>query len=60
MGLLEVVIAGVIVLLALLLLTPGLRAMLRQSREARERDWAGFLIPIGLVVLFVLLLIALV
>lgn len=38
---------------------PGVKAMLKQSEEA-EKDWAAVLIPIGLVVLFVILLISLV
>ena len=41
----------------LFLFRPGVKAALEQSRQA-EKDWKGALIPIGLVVLFVILLIA--
>jgi flagellar biogenesis protein FliO len=34
--------------------------MLEQSRQAKERDWAGLLVPLLLVIAFVLLLIKLV
>jgi hypothetical protein len=33
---------------------------MEQSRQAENRDWAGLLIPIALVILFVLFLIKLV
>ncbi len=35
---------------------PSIRTMLAQSRDA-PKDWAGALIPLGLVVLFVIFLI---
>ena len=38
---------------------PGVKAMLKQSEEA-EKDWPAVLIPLGLVVLFIILLISLV
>lgn len=47
---------GAIAIIALLLFYPGLRRLTEQSREA-EKDWPGFLIPVGAVVLFVILLI---
>jgi len=39
---------------------PGVKASLEQSRKAEKKDWAGVLFPIGLVVLFVILLIKMV
>jgi hypothetical protein len=33
---------------------------LEQSRQAQHKDWQSLLLPLGLVILFVLLLIALV
>jgi hypothetical protein len=33
---------------------------LKQSRQAQHKDWQSLLLPLGLVILFVLLLIALV
>lgn len=56
----EQLLIGVLVVLLLLWLRPGIRAALRQSREARDRDWAGVMLPVGLVVLLVVVLIALV
>lgn len=55
----QVVLAGVI-LLVLWWTLPGVKAALERSRQAERRDWRGVLLPVGVVVLFVLLLIALV
>lgn len=56
----EQILVGILVVLLLLWARPGIRAALKQGREAGERDWGGVLFAIGLVVLFVLLLIMLV
>lgn len=56
----EQVILGALVVLILFWFFPGIKQMLAQSREAKDRDWMGLLLPLGVVVLFVLLLIALV
>jgi len=48
-------IAGVVAFLFF----PGVKRMLDQSEKA-EKDWPAVLIPLGLVVLFVILLIMLV
>lgn len=56
----EQVVLGILVVLILLWFFPGIRQMLAQSREAEEKDWKGLLLPLGVVVLFVLLLISLV
>lgn len=48
-------IAGVVAFLFF----PGVKRMLDQSEKA-EKDWPAVLVPLGLVVLFVLLLIMLV
>lgn len=50
------ILLAIMVLLVLFRSGPGLRALLERSRQAQQRDWLGFLIPIALVVLFVLLL----
>lgn len=60
MALWEQLLIGMLLVLLLLWFGPGLRGALKQSREAKERDWAGVLLPIGFVVLLVLLLIGLV
>ena len=53
----EQVLLGAFAILLIFLFRPGIKAALERSREA-EKDWKGALIPIGLVVLFVVLLIA--
>lgn len=53
----EKIAVGILVLLLLFALRPGLKATLERSRRA-EKDWAGLLLPVGAVVLFVLFLIA--
>lgn len=55
----EMILAGILVVLVLFWIGPGIKATIRHSREAQERDWMGFLIPLAAVVLFVMLLIAL-
>lgn len=56
----EMVLVGIVVLLVLLWFRPGIRAGLRQSREAQERDWAGLMIPLLVVALLVILAIAMI
>jgi hypothetical protein len=56
----EMVALGALALLVLFWSGPGIKAMLEQSRQAKERDWVRLLIPLLLVVAFVLLLIKLV
>ncbi len=56
----EMVLLGVLALLVLLWAGPGVKAMLEQSRQAQNRDWAGLLVPLLLVIAFVILLIKLV
>lgn len=50
---------GAIAIIAVLWMYPGLNRLLKESREA-EKDWPGFLIPIGAVIVFVILLILIV
>jgi len=47
---------GGLALLVLFWAGPGVKAMLEKSRQAEERDWAGLLVPLLLVVAFVILL----
>ena len=56
----EMIALGAIALGVLFWSGPGIKAMLEQSRQATQRDWAGLLVPLLLVVAFVLLLIKLV
>ncbi len=54
----EQLLLGVGSLLLIMFLWPGIKRTMEQSREA-EKDWPGVLIPLGIVVLFVMALIAL-
>ncbi len=55
----ELLAAGAVALLVVFLFRPGIRAAFEQSKNA-PKDWAGVLLPLGIVVLFVILLIAIV
>jgi hypothetical protein len=56
----EQVLIVVVTVLVVLWIRPGIKAALKQSRQAQRKDWQSPLLPLGLVILFVLLLIALV
>ena len=58
MALWEQILLGITGFLVLFLFWPGVKVAMEQSRKAENPDWKGALIPIGLVVLFVILLIA--
>jgi hypothetical protein len=58
-GLLQAILIGAIAVLVIFWFRPGIKASLERSRNA-SKDWKGALIPIGLVVLFVIFLIAMV
>ncbi len=55
----ELLVAGAVALLLIFLFRPGIRASFERSKNA-PKDWAGALLPIGAVVLFVILLIMMV
>lgn len=55
----EQVLVGIAAVVILFFFWPGVKAALQQSREAENPDWKGALLPIGLVVVFVILLIML-
>jgi hypothetical protein len=55
----EQALIAVVTVLVVLWLRPGLKVALEQSRQAQRKDWQSLLLPLGLVILFVLLLIAL-
>ena len=58
MALWEQILLGITGFLVLSLFWPGVTVAMEQSRKAENPDWKGALIPIGMVVLFVILLIA--
>lgn len=54
----EKVLLGVGALLLILWFRPGIKQALKQSREAQNKDWKAFVLPLVLVALFVILLVA--
>ncbi|MCY4314426.1 MAG: hypothetical protein OXD44_12205 [Gammaproteobacteria bacterium] len=56
MELWEKIIIGILMLLVLLWFLPGTRNMIEASKNA-PKDWKGFLIPMGAVILFIVFLI---
>ena len=56
----EQVLLGLLLVVVLVWFFPGLKRSLENSRKATRSDWIGLLVPIGLVILFVLLLLSLV
>lgn len=55
----EMVVLGAMTILLLFWLQPGIKAALARSKHA-PADWQSVLLPIGLVVMFVIFLIAMV
>ena len=55
----EQLLLGAIGLGVFFLFRPGIKAAMQKSQEAENKDWQGVLFPIGLVVLFVIVLIML-
>ncbi len=53
----EKLLLGVFAILIIFLFRPGLKAAFERSQRAEHKDWAGLLVPLVLVVLFVMLLI---
>ncbi len=56
----EQLLLGLLVVVILVWFFPGLKHTLKTAPKATASDWKALLIPIGLVVLFVLLLLSLV
>ena len=54
------IMLGAIALGVLFWIGPGIKGALQQSREAENKDWAGVLLPIVIVVIFVFFLIKMV
>lgn len=57
MALWEKILLGVLGIMIAVYFWPHARAELERSQQAENKDWGGALFPIGMVVLFVLLLI---
>ena len=56
----EIILTGIVVVLLMFWMGPGIKETLRRSREAEEKDWKALLIPLALVILFVMFLISMV
>jgi len=56
----EMLLVGAVVILVIMWWQPGLKQALKQSQETQNKDWMGVLVPIGMVVLFVILLVMMV
>ena len=59
MAMWEQVLLGIAAFAILFFFWPGAKKALEQSQQAENPDWKGALIPIGVVVLFVIVLIGL-
>ena len=55
----EQVLLGIAAFAILFFFWPGAKKALEQSQQAENPDWKGALLPIGVVVLFVIVLITL-
>ena len=53
----EQALLGIGAVVLLFFFWPGVKAAMQKSREAENPDWKGALLPIGIVVLFVILLV---
>ena len=53
----EQILLGMAALVLLFLFWPGVKTAMQKSKEAENPDWQGALLPIGIVILFVILLI---
>ena len=60
MSLWEKLLLGVMVVLVLLWVRPGLKTMFKERRAASRQEWMSVLLPIALVAGFVILLMMLV
>ncbi|QBQ54883.1 hypothetical protein [Nitrosococcus wardiae] len=54
----EVLLLGLVAILVILWFRPGIRGAFQHAEQVKEKDWKGFLIPIALVALFVIILLA--
>jgi hypothetical protein len=60
MGLWESLALGAMAVAVIFFFGPGVKQAFKKSSESTSKDWMGVLVPIGLVVLFVFLLVAMV
>ena len=53
----EQILLGMGAVVLVFLFWPGVKVAMQKSKEAENPDWQGALIPIGIVILFVIVLI---
>ncbi|MAS83538.1 MAG: hypothetical protein CMF44_02700 [Legionellales bacterium] len=58
MNLWEQILLGMVAVIVTFLFWPGIKKAIEQSKNVENPDWAGALIPIGVVVLFIIFLIS--
>ena len=58
MNLWEQILLGMVGVIGTFLFWPGIKKGIEQSKNVENPDWAGALIPIGVVVLFIIFLIS--
>ena len=58
MNLWEQILLGMVAVIVTFLFWPGIKKAIEQSKNVENPDWAGALIPIGVVVLFIMFLIS--
>ena len=58
MNLWEQILLGMVAVIVAFLFWPGIKKSIEQSKNVENPDWAGALIPIGVVVLFIIFLIS--
>jgi len=57
MALWQQILWGLLGVVIVIYLWPHARAELERSKQAEKTDWSGALLPVGMVVLFVILLV---
>jgi len=60
MGIWELLAVGAIAVAVVFMFGPGIKESFKRSEQSTSKDWMGVLLPIGLVVLFVILLVAMI
>lgn len=53
----EQVLLGIGAVILVFIFWPGVKVAMQKSKEAENPDWQGVLLPIGVIVLFIILLV---
>lgn len=54
----EMILVGLVAIFVILWFRPGIRGAFQHAKQVEQKDWKGFLLPIAVVFLFVMLLLA--